>query len=281
MTKPQNIAAIIVTFQSYSTIQRCVLALSKSTEISEICIVDNASSDKTIHIVEQLAATDHRIQIICNKHNVGFAKACNQGADATSAPWIVFINPDALVEAKILPTLLQHAQALEPAILGVEQIDLEGKTDPAVRRKEPEFAKMLYAPWQYMRLAVEKQVDKDIQDVPALSGAFLCMSRKTLLEIGGWDSQYTLHAEDLDLCKRAHLHGVRVAILNKIHITHIRGVSSKSHPFFVEWHKHRGLWRYFCKYQAKSHSHLVCFAVWLAIWLHAGIKALRQCVLRH
>ena len=95
------------------------------------------------------------------------------------------------------------------------------------------------------------------------------MPRALFDRIGGWDAGYRLHAEDLDLCRRAREAGAVVAIANDLQVTHVRGVSSRSRPFFVEWHKHKGLWRYFQKFEAKQRSLPVRVAVWCAIWAHA------------
>jgi N-acetylglucosaminyl-diphospho-decaprenol L-rhamnosyltransferase len=63
-----------------------------------------------------------------------------------------------------------------------------------------------------------------------------------------------------------------VAIANDLQVVHVRGVSSRSRPFFVEWHKHRGLWRYFRKFEARQRNVLVQGAVWGAIWAHAAAQ---------
>ena len=86
--------------------------------------------------------------------------------------------------------------------------------------------------------------------------------------VGGFDPRYRLHAEDLDLCRRVRQAGAIVAVANDVRVLHLRGVSSRARPFFVEWHKHRGLWRYFSKFEAGGRSSFVRFAVRMAIWMH-------------
>jgi len=66
-----------------------------------------------------------------------------------------------------------------------------------------------------------------------------------------------------------------VAIANDLKVLHVRGVSSRSRPFFVEWHKHRGLWRYFRKFEAQQRGMLVRAGVWCAIWAHALLQVPR------
>ena len=95
------------------------------------------------------------------------------------------------------------------------------------------------------------------------------MPRSLFERLGGWDAGYRLHAEDLDLCRRARQAGATVAIANDLQVLHVRGVSSRSRPLFVEWHKHRGLWRYFQRFEAPARRLPVRLAVWAAIWAHA------------
>ena len=89
-----------------------------------------------------------------------------------------------------------------------------------------------------------------LQRVDAVSGALMLMPRALFDAVDGFDEGYRLHAEDLDLCRRAREAGAVVAVANDVRVVHVRGVSSRSRPVFVEWHKHRGLWRYFRKFEA-------------------------------
>jgi GT2 family glycosyltransferase len=92
------------------------------------------------------------------------------------------------------------------------------------------------------------------------------MPRGLFDRLQGFDTSYRLHAEDLDLCRRSREAGALVAVANDVCVVHIRGVSSRSRPFFVEWHKHRGLWRYFSKFEAQRRSFFTRYAVFAAIW---------------
>ena len=174
-----------------------------------------------------------------------------------------------MVEADTLAELRRRAEALGDCLLGVEQLDEHGQADAAVRRRDPDFLLMLRSPGRGSKLAVPRDPHQALQRVPALSGALLMMPRVLFDRIGGWDAGYRLHAEDLDLCRRAREAGAVVAIANDLQVTHVRGVSSRSRPFFVEWHKHKGLWRYFQKFEARQRSLPVRAAVWAAIWAHA------------
>ena len=270
-----RIAAIIVSYQSASTLDACLTRLRAAQDIAEIRVVDNNSDDGTLEIVQRHASADPRLHFIANPDNPGFASANNQGVADSRAPWLAFINPDLMVDVDTLAQLRQRGEALGDCLLGVEQVDEAGVPDAAVRRRDPDFGAMLRNPGQGAKLALPVDPAQTLQPVPALSGALLLMPRALFDRIGGWDAGYRLHAEDLDLCRRARAAGAVVAIANDLRVTHVRGVSSRSRPFFVEWHKHRGLWRYFRKFEAPQRSLPVQLAVWGAIWAHAAVQVPR------
>ena len=263
------IVAVVVTYQSSTTIEDCLQRLRDARGIAEIRVVDNGSTDDTVDILQRHASHDPRVRFIANPDNPGFAAANNQGAGDSSSPWLAFINPDVMVEAETLALLCERAQALGDCLLGVEQVDENGRADDAVRRRDPDFLAMLRSPGSGSKLAIARDPSVAMQRVPAISGAVMLMPRALFERIGGWDAGYRLHAEDLDLCRRVREAGGVVAIANDLQVTHVRGVSSRSRPFFVEWHKHRGLWRYFSKFEAKQRSAPVRVLVWGAIWAHA------------
>ena len=266
------IAVIIVSYQSASTLDQCLARLRAADEVAEIRVVDNNSDDGTLEIMQRHASADPRLHFIANPDNPGFAAANNQGVADSQAPWLAFINPDLMVAADTLAQLRARGQALGDCVLGVEQVDEQGQPDAAVRRRDPDFGAMLRHPGQGAKLAIPADPSQVLQRVPALSGALLLMPRALFDRIGGWDAGYRLHAEDLDLCRRAREAGAVVAIANDLQVVHVRGVSSRSRPFFVEWHKHRGLWRYFRRFEASRRNLLVQAAVWGAIWAHAAAQ---------
>ncbi|WP_217536953.1 glycosyltransferase family 2 protein [Stenotrophomonas sp. GbtcB23] len=269
------IAVIIVSYQSASTLDQCLTRLRAADEVAEIRVVDNNSDDGTLDIVQRHATADPRLHFIANPDNPGFAAANNQGVADSRAPWLAFINPDLMVQAGTLAQLRARGEALGDCVLGVEQVNEQGQPDAAVRRRDPDFGAMLRHPGQGAKLAIPADPTQVLQTVPALSGALLLMPRALFDRIGGWDAGYRLHAEDLDLCRRAREAGAVVAIANDLQVVHVRGASSRSRPFFVEWHKHRGLWRYFRRFEAPRRNLLVQAAVWGAIWAHAAAQVPR------
>lgn len=266
-----GIAAVVVTHESASSIDDCLMRLRVAHGVHEIRVVDNASSDDTMEIVQRHALQDARLRFIANPDNPGFAVGCNQGARDTQAPWLAFVNPDLMVEADTLSRLRLHAvDTPGDMMLGVDLVDEDGVRDTAARRRDPEFAAMLRSPGAASKLGVPVDDDRVLQPVDIISGALMLMPRALFDRIGAFDEGYRLHAEDMDLCRRARDAGALVAVANDIRVLHIRGVSSRARPVFVEWHKHRGLWRYFRKFEAAQQGVLTRLGVFAAIWLHFG-----------
>ena len=271
-----GIAAIVVAFNSEETLDECLTRLRAAEDVAEIRVVDNDSRDGSLDIVQRHALADPRLRFIANPDNPGFAVACNQGAAETHAPWLAFVNPDCFVEADTLRRMQAHALRADGGLIGADLVDEAGVRDVAARRRDPDFAAMLRDPSR-ARLDVELDAAQPLQAVDAVSGALMLMLRGLFERIGGFDAGYRLHAEDLDLCRRARAEGALVACANDVRVLHVRGVSSRPRPLFVEWHKHRGFWRYYRRFDASGDGRLVRAAVFGLIWGRFPFALARAC----
>lgn len=293
----EGIVAIVVAHDSEETLDACLSRLRAAEGVVEIRVVDNNSRDASLEVAQRHALADPRLRFIANPDNPGFAVACNQGAAHSRAPWLAFVNPDCLVEADSLARMRVHAwrmigfseagprdiaEVVDVAmrgkggdvVLGADLVGEDGVGDAAARRRDPDFAAMLRNPSR-AQLGVAVDAAQMLQAVDAVSGALLLMPRGLFECIGGFDEGYRLHAEDLDLCRRARAADATVACANDVRVVHVRGVSSRSRPLFVEWHKHRGLWRYFSKFEAAQRGPLVRMAVFAMIWVRFPLAAAR------
>ena len=271
-----GLAVVVVSYQSIDSIDDCLLRLRAAEGVAQVRVVDNGSTDGTLEVIQRHCSVDPRLRFIGNPDNPGFSVACNQGARDSDAPWLAFVNPDCLLEPTALARLLAHARALEgDCLLGADLVDQHGQRDSAARRRDPAFRAMLRDP-AARDLGIVPDLMQPLQTVQATSGAIMLMPRALFDRIGGFDPGYRLHAEDLDLCRRARQAGARVAVANDVQVLHLRGVSSRSRPVFVEWHKHRGLWRYFRKFEAPQAGMVARLGVWAAIWVRFPLVALRQ-----
>lgn len=278
-----DIAAIVVTHESAATIDECLARLRRAEGVVQIRIVDNGSRDDTLAIVQRHAAGDARVHFIANPENPGFSVACNQGVRDSDARWLAFVNPDCLVEASTLARLRSAAGDLAGmALLGADLVDEAGVRDGAARRRDPDFGQMLrtvFAARGARSFRLPADDTQALQRVDAVSGALMLLPRVLFERIGGFDEAYRLHAEDLDLCRRARQAGAAVAVANGVRVVHLRGVSSRARPVFVEWHKHRGLARYFGKFEAARHNPVTRACIHAAIWARFPYAALRASLL--
>ncbi len=263
-----GVRAVVVAYRSASTIADCLQRLLAARGVVEIVVVDNGSDDATVAQLTPFVHSEARVALQANPDNPGFAFACNQGAAGCAQPWLAFVNPDCLVEVGTFERMLAHATTAQKlGALGCVLEDADGVEDPASRRRDPSLREILFAGGARATLHVASD-GRPLQQVDAISGALMLMPTAVFREVGGFDADYRLHAEDLDLCRRVRAAGYVVAIANDVRVTHLRGVSSRSRPLWVEWQKHRGLWRYFAKFEAKQTSPPMRALLWCALWTH-------------
>ena len=270
-----SIRAVVVSHCNATTIAECLQRLLTAPQIAEIVVIDNGSDDDTVARTLPFSANEARVVLRADPENPGFANACNNGALDCAQPWLAFVNPDCMVEADTFARLLAHANDMPNlGALGCVQVDADGIEDAAVRRRDPSLRKLLFAGGA--RVALHVAADGSaVQQVDALSGAMMLMPTRVFAQVGGFDTRYRLHAEDLDLCRRVRDAGFAVCIANDVRVMHLRGVSSRRRPLWVEWQKHRGLWRYFSKFEATQTSSPMRAVLWLALWMHCLIAAPR------
>ena len=269
---PAAVDAVVVTYDSASTIERCLRALLAQPGVASVRVVDNGSGDDTVRRVEAMAADEPRLVLIQQPGNPGFAAGCNAGAAAHAGGgvslWLLFVNPDLELPPGALARWLAHASAMPRlGALGADLRDADGHRDRAARRRDLSLRRMLLAAGRRGALDVDPDDTLAVQPVEACSGALMLVPRRAFEAVGGWDAGYRLHVEDLDFCRRLRDAGFAVAVANDVPVLHHRGVSSRARPFFVEAQKHRGLWRYWWRFEARG------AAAWLAPLVLAALVA--------
>ncbi len=281
-------SVIIVAADSGAGPAECVSRVLDSTTLDsttlesrsavEVIVVDNASSDGCVDTVASRWAGDARVRIVRNAQNLGFGTGCNRGAAIATGDALLFLNPDCTVAPDTL-TRLRTAAAPTLGLLGVDVVDSGGVSEPASRRRDPLLRRAMMAitglarferRWPALAGVVLPPVSNraPIEEVDAVSGALMYLPRAVFDRVGGFDEGYFLHAEDLDLCRRVRDAGMRVACVNTIKVVHGKGGSSRHRPLFVARHKHRGMWRWFVKFDPAARNALLRTAVWIGLWLH-------------
>jgi GT2 family glycosyltransferase len=273
-----QIGVVVVTYNSAETVRRCLRSIHANPAVSRIVVIDNHSSDGTNAQVQEVMFDDPRLRFFRNASNHGFAMACNLGASAVAEPWVAFINPDVYLESDTLTRLLAHAMERPGAgLLGVELHDVNGDTDRNSRRQDISLYRLLRDIGDRDSVYVEAD-GEPLQRVEAVSGALMLMPSSLFVQLGGFDEEFRMHAEDLDMCRRVRDAGYEVLIANDIRALHIGGVSTRSHPLWVEWQKHRSLWRYFRKFEAQQTPGHMRPLLWLGLWSHFVLTAVRNLV---
>ena len=183
----EAIAAVVVSYQSASTLDACLLRLRAARGVAQIRVVDNGSDDGTLEILQRHALADPRLRFVANPDNPGFSVACNQGAADSDAPWLAFVNPDLQVRPDSLERLRRHVQALGgEAVVGADLHGEDGQRDGAARRRDPDFAAMLRSPAAAARLDVAMDPAQPLQEVDAVSGALMMVPRALFTRIAGF-----------------------------------------------------------------------------------------------
>jgi N-acetylglucosaminyl-diphospho-decaprenol L-rhamnosyltransferase len=272
--EPGLTSVVVVTANSGPLSGTCVDRILASGARFELIVVDNASSDGQIEAIQSRHSSDSRLRICRNRENIGFGPACNQAAALAAGNMLLVLNPDCLLEADTIERLRAVADSERRAgILGVSILDREGREDKASRRREPTLRRALCSLSGLARFGQRWpglsgiEMARSLQSsVPvaadAVSGACMFIRREAFDAVGGFDEAYFLHCEDLDLCRRMRDAGFEVLYVPSIALVHEQGSSSHRRPLFVSRHKHRGMWRYFRKFDP----------VWCGIWAHFALR---------
>ncbi len=273
-------SVIVVAANSGATLLQCVAgALASNVEV-ELIVVDNASTDGAIQLLAKLYAHDSRVRIIQNKKNMGFGPACNLAAHVARGDTLLVLNPDCYLKPQTV-CALRNALVAHPeaGVIGALIRNPDGTMARANRRRAPTLRRSLMTltglarleqryPW-FEGIELPPRVNSSVmENIEAVSGALLFFSRNVFERVGGFDAQYFLHCEDLDLCQRVRELGFKVLFAGDIEVIHVQGSSSRSRPVFVSWHKHRGMWRYFRKFDEAAKNPALSSLVWCGIWMH-------------
>ena len=261
-----DIGIIIVTYNSAAEIGACLEAALASG--AETIVVDNASRDGTFAEVARRG-----VRLIANSENRGFAGAVNQGFGALNSPYVLLLNPDAVIQTSLEP-LRQACDLPGAAGAGGKLLDASGRPQvgfmvrglptPATLALE---ALLLNRIWpgnpvnrRYRCLDWDSSTCSKVEQ-PA--GAFLMVRRAVWQELGGLDeSFFPLWFEDVDFCRRIRDRGFSLYYIPEAVAKHTGGHSVPNLPLemrLIYWY--RGLLRYSAKHFGPFAFRAVCLAV--------------------
>ncbi|WP_239947922.1 glycosyltransferase [Dyella terrae] len=265
------VSVIVVAADSGPSLRDCVRRVLACDVPLEMILVDNASSDGIPQAIARAHQNDARLRVIYNHANLGFGPAMNRGAAQSHGKSLLILNPDCLIDNDILQRLLGMLAANPRAgVIGAVVCDEDGTPDPASRRRDPLMRRALNTLFKRAGegINIDGPIPHELIEAEAVSGALMLMPHRVFDYLAGFDEDYFLHCEDLDLCRRVRDAGYRVLLAGDVRVLHGKGTSSRHRPVFVSRHKHRGMWRWFRKFDPDARKPVVAATVWLGIWSH-------------
>jgi len=239
-------------------LQEAVRAVMNDRDISELIIVDNGNTELARQRLSEFVMKHDRIRLMQGHGNIGFARGCNYGARQTSGDYILFLNPDAVIENGTARKLADAGENLAmPWVAGGLLRDIFGKEQRGGRRGEltPMSAFINFTPLH--KLSAIRSIHRESEplpdgpaSMPVVSGACLMTDRQSFESLNGFDENYFLHVEDIDICRRARKSGGTVVFVPEAPVMHY-GSTSLARQQDVEWWKLHGFIRYFWTYSSK------------------------------
>lgn len=278
-----DLSVIVVSADSGQRLRDAVRGVLACRTPLELILIDNGSVDGVPSALARAYQLDPRFHLIQNHANLGFGVAVNRAAQGARGKWLLILNPDCLIHQANLDALLAVAGSeRQLGLLGAVVCDVHGQPDPASYRNDPLLSRALRS---LLRLPGQRIEAGPMPEQPveaeAVSGALMLVPRNLFERLGGFDPGYFLHCEDLDLCRRVRDAGWRVMLAGNVRVVHAKGGSSRHRPVFVSRHKHRGMWRWFRKFDPAARLPLVAPVVWLGIWAHFLLQIPAQVLRRH
>ena len=207
---------VTVTFNSAETLRRC-WGEARDRPYRWV-VVDNCSSDGSAQVAAELGA-----EVVPLPQNVGFSKANNIGVRRTDSPYLLFANPDLVVQ----PDGFKHLQAhldVHGGLVAPQLLSGNGEPQPNGRGFPYVTAKLGNRKlWPFSRLHADYRVlagPGEARWVSWVIGAAVAARRTDFLSIGGWNERFFIYYEDAEICLRAWHHGLPVSVLGDVRWVH-------------------------------------------------------------
>ncbi len=275
------IGAIVVTYHTGRALKDCLNALAVQSDVSELVIVNNGNPPEMCEWLERFSDQRDGVKLIEAGANLGFGRGVNLGVAACQALALLIINPDCVLRPDALGALVAASKGRRsPALIGGRIFDIKGDNQRGPMRRELTASRLLskLTGGAGINLPLEPQPTNAIA-VDVTSGAFFLIDRAGYDRLGGFDEDYFLHVEDIDLCKRVHLAGGEVIYQPHAGALHY-GATSDVSSVFVERHKAAGFARYLRKFSTSVFSRLLAELliplVFGALMMRAWLADLRR-----
>ena len=231
-----DLSIIIVNHNTSSITKNAIRSIIETVkEVKyEIIVVDNSTYSNGV-----FCFSDPRVRIFSGFVNKGFGNACNIGAEKAFGKCVLFLNSDTILNKQTIDKAYNKLINDDNiGALGVRQILKSGELDAGCKRGFPTPLNSLYyflgldKRWPeskkygaYHQTFVDQ---RSVTEVDCLSGAFIMMRREVFEFVSGFDEDYFMYGEDIDLCYRLRQKGFVVLYYGEVFLTHLKGESSSS-----------------------------------------------------
>lgn len=218
-----QLSVIIPVWNRWDLTRACLVSLREHTPGSfmQVIVVDNGSDDETASELPAFGDTlfAQGFTLLRNQENLGFAKACNQGADAARADLLFFLNNDTLLQKGWVAPLLNAFR--EDGRLGACGPLLLYPDSNRVQHLGIAFSPTLATEHLYANFPADHRVVKLRRSLQAITGAAFMVPKALFEQIGGFYEGYKNGSEDIELCARISELGKTLAVFPESRIIHL------------------------------------------------------------
>lgn len=259
-----ELSVILVSFNDWIHLEKCLQSLLAvpPEKNMEVVVVDNNSSDGSPGLVKNRFP---EVKLIRNEKNLGFARACNLGIQASAGEFVLFLNNDTIANVQALTVLLEKIRE-NPSIGAVGPALLSGQKTYQVSfgKKVDFFSEFIQKGFFNLYYAKKLRSDSKVRNVGWLSAACLLARRKALEEAGCFDENYFLYFEDIDLCYKIKQSGWILRFLPQAHIIHFGGTSTSAVKISSRYHYRKSQIYFYRKHNSRLSQSLL----WIYLWLN-------------
>ena len=279
-----DLSIIIVNYNVKDLLENCVNSIFSSVKNLqfEIIIVDNNSYDGSVAHLKKKFSDNSCIKIIENKINLGFGKANNIGAREAKGKYLLILNPDTVLQEDTIEKTLDFYK-LNPGMgaLSCKLIMPNGKLDMACRRSFPTPSVAIYRMLGLSKIFPNNGIfgkynltyldENQTYEVDSICGAFMLMRKDIFDQVKGFDEDYFMYGEDLDICFRIKQAGYKIYYYSGTSVIHFKGESTrKSSISYVN--NFYGAMGIFVRKNLKKKFTLMNFIIRLTIFYSASIS---------
>jgi GT2 family glycosyltransferase len=204
-------AVVIVAYRSGERLLRCVEALRERDSVTQIIVMDNGDGAGEIEAVQGAGAA-----VVSAGRNVGFAAGCNFGAGHAAADVLVFLNPDTVIGDAAVSAL---ARTLDDPEIGVAMPRLRLFDQPELLNSAGCQIHISGLAWSGGYGLPAASID-DVSEITYANGSALAIRAELFREVGGFTDELFIYHEDLELCWKVRMRGLRVVITPEADVFH-------------------------------------------------------------